>query len=171
MRGALLLVLAVLTGSGNLLAANDPVPAPGHRASLGVTGGLFEFTDDNYRAPEFGVQYRGAGRLWIVHPMAGGMVNADDAFNLYVGFGVDLSLSRRVLLRLAFAPGYYHQGNGKDLGKGLEFRSSVEVGWRFGDGWRIGLEAYHLSNAQLGDINPGGGSLVLGLTVPLGTPR
>jgi lipid A 3-O-deacylase len=170
-RGVLLFALTVLTGSGSLLAADDPASAPGPRASLGVTAGLFEFTDDNYRAAEIGVQCRGAGRWWLLHPMGGGMVNADGAFNLYAGFGVDVPLGQRLLIRLAFAPGYYNQGDGKDLGSGLEFRSSFELGWRFGDGWRIGVEAYHLSNAQLGDINPGNGSLVLGLTVPLGRPR
>lgn len=168
MRLAVPVVLAVLSAAAGLPAAAVPPAPPG--ASLGVTGGLFEFTDDNYRAPEFGVQYRGRGRWWLLHPMVGGMVNADDAFNLYAGVGLDLPLGRRALIRLAFAPGYYHQGDGKDLGSPLEFRSSFEIGWRFGDGWRIGLEGYHLSNADLADINPGDGSLVLGLTIPLG-PR
>jgi hypothetical protein len=170
-RIALFLALTFLSGSGRLQAADDRVSEPGPRASLGVTAGLFEFTDDTYRAAELGVQYRGAGRLWIIHPMAGGMINGDGAFNLYAGFGVDVPLGQRVLIRLAFAPGYYHQGEGKDLGLGLEFRSSIEIGWRFGDGWRFGVEAYHLSNADLGEINPGNGSLVLGLTIPLGAPR
>jgi hypothetical protein len=170
-RVPLLLALTVLTGSGSLLAADDPASVPGPRASLGVTAGLFEFTDDTYRAAEFGVQYRGAGRWWLLHPMAGGMVNANGAINLHAGFGIDVPLGQRLLVRLAFAPGYYRQGVGKDLGLGLEFRSSFEIAWRFSHGWRIGVEAYHLSNAQLGDINPGSGSLVLVLTIPLGMTR
>ena len=94
------------------------------------------------------------------------------AFHLYAGFAADLPLGEHALIRLGFAPGYYDKGaDGKDLGMALEFRSSFEIGWRFGDGWRLGVEIYHLSNAQLGDINPGNGSLLVALTIPLGSPR
>ena len=49
-----------------------------------------------------------------------------------------------------------------------EFRSSFEIAWRFGNGWRIGLEGYHLSNADLAAHNPGNGSLLLALIIPVG---
>jgi hypothetical protein len=169
-RAALLVVLAALVVPAAAAADESPVePAP--RANVAVMAGLFDFTDDTYRAGELGAQYRGTGRWWLLHPMAGGMITTDGAFNLYAGFGIDIPLGRRLLVRLGFAPGYYGQGGGKPLGTALEFRSSFEIAWRFGDGWRVGLEGYHLSNADLVAHNPGNGSLLLALTIPLGARR
>jgi hypothetical protein len=163
MRGVRLVALAVLLASG-ASAAEEAAP----RAQVAAMAGVFDFTDDTFRAGELGAQYRGAGRWWVLHPMAGGMVTTDGSWNIYAGFGIDVPLGRRVLIRLGFAPGYYGQGGGKDMGQALEFRSSFEIGWRFDSGWRIGLEGYHLSNADLAAHNPGEGSLLLVLTVPLG---
>jgi hypothetical protein len=70
------------------------------------------------------------------------------------------------VVRLSFAPGYYRAGGGKDLGYPLEFRSGIELGWRFHEG-RVGVELYHLSNASLARHNPGEESLVLTLALPL----
>jgi lipid A 3-O-deacylase len=162
--GALLALAALLAPAGGV--AEEAAPPP--RASVAAMAGVFDFTDDTYRAGELGAQYRWAGRWWVLHPMAGGMVTTDGSWNLYAGFGIDVPLGRRVLVRLGFAPGYYEQGGGKDMGQALQFRSSFEIGWRFGDGWRIGLEGYHLSNADLAAHNPGEGSLLLALTIPLG---
>ena len=167
MRVAALVVLAVLAAAPRGGAEESP-PAP--RANVAALAGLFDFTDDTYRAGEFGAQYRGSGRWWVLHPMAGGMVTTDGSWHLYAGFGIDIPLGKRPLIRLGFAPGYYEQGGGKPLGTALEFRSSFEIAWRFGAGWRIGLEGYHLSNADLAAHNPGNGSLLLALTIPLG-PR
>jgi hypothetical protein len=76
-----------------------------------------------------------------------------------------------VLLRLGFGPGYYDRGaTGKDLGLSLEFRSSLEIGWCLRSGWRLGLELVHLSNGDLAKVNPGNGSLLFVVTLPLGRP-
>jgi hypothetical protein len=168
-RAAVLLAVGLLAGSSAVaVRAEDNSVEADPRANVGLLAGLFDFTDDTYRAGEFGAQYRGRGRWWVLHPMAGGMVTTDGAWHLYAGFGIDLPLGRRWLIRLGFAPGYYDQGGGKPLGMALEFRSSFEIACRFGDGWRIGLEGYHLSNADLAAHNPGNGSLLLALTIPLG---
>ena len=55
----------------------------------------------------------------------------------------------------SFAPGIYSQGNGKNLGYPLEFRTSFELGYQFDSGWRLTGQYYHISNATLGSINPG----------------
>jgi hypothetical protein len=67
-----------------------------------------------------------------------------------------------------FAPGYYRQGNGKDLGYPLEFRSQLELGFRFAPGQRFSIAFAHLSNGGLGRSNPGQESLTLAWQVPLG---
>ena len=51
--------------------------------------------------------------------------------------------------------GYYNQGDGKDLGHGLEFKSEVQVSVDFGESSSLGMSYNHLSNASLGDKNPG----------------
>ena len=168
MRVAALVALVVLAVPSRG-APEESSPTP--RANVAALAGVFDFTDDTYRAGEVGAQYRGRGRWWVLHPMAGGMVTTDGAWHLYAGFGIDIPLGRRFLIRLAFAPGYYEQGGGKPLGAALEFRSSFEIAWRFREGWRIGVEGYHLSNADLAAHNPGNGSLLIALTIPVGALR
>ena len=51
--------------------------------------------------------------------------------------------------------GLYVQGDGKDLGGLLEFRSGIELGYEMTSGWRLGVSLDHRSNAELGPINPG----------------
>ena len=162
-----LLGLALMASPG--AEAGDRPSEADPRATVALSAGVFDFTDDTFRAGELGGQYRGRGRWWVLHPMAGAMLTTEGAFNLYAGFGIDVPLGQRWLIRVSFAPGYYHQGGGKPLGTALEFRSSFEIGWRFGDGWCIGLEGYHLSNADLAAHNPGEGSLVVALTIPVGS--
>ncbi|NKB19827.1 MAG: hypothetical protein GKS01_04700 [Alphaproteobacteria bacterium] len=67
----------------------------------------------------------------------------------------------------SFAVGAYDDSKGKDLGHTIEFRSGVELAWRFDNQMRLGLTLYHLSNAGIGDRNPGTEVLSLGLSVPL----
>jgi hypothetical protein len=55
----------------------------------------------------------------------------------------------------------YRQGDGRDLGYPLEFRSQLEIGHRFRGGPRIALAFSHLSNAGLGSHNPGQESVTI----------
>ena len=54
-----------------------------------------------------------------------------------------------------------------DLGLALEFRSGLELGYRFSSQVRLGLALYHLSNASLGDENPGTEEIVISVNFPL----
>lgn len=147
------------------LLVTAPLRAEGGSV-LAVAAGLFEVGDETYQTGEAGLQWRGGGHLWILHPMAGGMVTFKGSYHLYAGFSFDLPLGRGLVLRPSFAPGYFHQGSGKDLGYALEFRSGLEAAWRFTNGVRLGVELNHISNAGLGDRNPGANSLMLMVTVP-----
>jgi len=163
--GAALIVAAATLGAAP--AADSPVVHP--PSSLGVMAGLFEFTDDTYREGEFGLQYRLGQRWGIFQPMGGAMVTTAGAFNIYAGIALHISAGQRWLFRGSFAPGYYDKGpSGKDLGLDLEFRSGLEIAWRLASGWRLGIEFYHLSNGDIGRINPGNGSVLVTVTVPLG---
>jgi hypothetical protein len=147
------------------LLATGPLHAEGG-AVLAFSAGVFEAGDSTHQAAEAGLQWRGGGHWWVFHPMAGGMVTHKGSCNLYAGFSFDLPLGNRLVLRPSFAPGYYNKGSGKDLGYALEFRSGLEVGWRFSSGTRLGVEFNHISNASLGDRNPGANSLIAMVAIP-----
>jgi lipid A 3-O-deacylase len=55
----------------------------------------------------------------------------------------------------SFGIGLYSQGDGRDLGSLLEFRSQVELGYRFENEIRISVAYSHISNANLTELNPG----------------
>ena len=58
----------------------------------------------------------------------------------------------------SFTPGLYHEGDGKDLGHMLEFKSEVQLSLNLSDSSKLGFSYNHLSNASLGDKNPGANS-------------
>ena len=134
-----------------------------------LTTVLFGLLSEPARADDPAFLAFGAGnRYWIFKPIAGGMATSDAALYGYAGVNVDLFFGRRFVLTPNFAAGYYHDGNGKDLGHSLEFRSGVEFAYRLDDRARLGLSLHHISNASLDDNNPGTEILALVYSVPLG---
>ena len=55
----------------------------------------------------------------------------------------------------SFGAGFYNDGSGKKLGNDLQFRTSLEVSYELKNNNRIGISFSHISNANLGDKNPG----------------
>ncbi|KPQ08248.1 MAG: Lipid A 3-O-deacylase (PagL) [Rhodobacteraceae bacterium HLUCCA12] len=70
-------------------------------------------------------------------------------------------------LRVAVMPGLYRQGNGRNLGGAIEFRSSLEVGLRLRSGGEVALGVAHRSNAGIYNTNPGLNTAYLGYSMPL----
>ena len=64
----------------------------------------------------------------------------------------------------SFAPGYYNEGDGKDLGHALEFKSEVELYYDLSQDSYLGLSWNHISNADIGDKNPGADSILFSIT-------
>jgi len=146
------------------------IAGPARAGDLVLSFGAFDVTDDTYRAVEAGARYGIGERWWRLRPIVGAMATSAGAFHAYVGFALEVALGEHVVLGASLAPGYYnHGGRGKGLGDPLEFRSGIELAWHLGRGRRLGVEVYHLSNQDLGAINPGQGSLVLTLSLPLGS--
>ena len=98
--------------------------------------------------------------------MTGIMASIDGSVHAYAGVAVDLFFGRRYVLTPSFAPGLYLQGDGKDLGHVVEFRSSLKFAYRFDNRSRLGLDLFHLSNAGLDERNPGANQLMLTYSVP-----
>ena len=51
--------------------------------------------------------------------------------------------------------GYYDDGDGKKLGNTIEFRTTFEISYQLKNKNRIGLSFGHISNANIGQKNPG----------------
>ena len=105
--------------------------------------------------------------LWIVKPWAGLEVTSDGAVYGLGGILADIALGPSVRLTPSLGVGAYHDGGGKDLGHTVEFRSQIELAYRFEGGPRLGLAFGHISNASLGDDNPGTEILTLYYMIPL----
>ena len=55
----------------------------------------------------------------------------------------------------SFGTGFYDDGSGKKLGNDIQFRTSLEISYELKNKNRIGISFSHISNANLGDKNPG----------------
>ena len=84
-------------------------------------------------------------------------MTADSASYFYTGVQAHYKLGG-LNLTPSFAPGYYNQGDGKDLGHALEFKSEVQLSLELPKESQFGFSYNHLSNASLGSKNPGANS-------------
>ena len=90
------------------------------------------------------------------------MRNGDNGSYLYTGLRKDIEVSSKWNFTPSFALGYYDRGKSLDLGYNLEFRSQIEFSYALGES-RIGFNLNHISNASLGDTNPGTESATVSL--------
>lgn len=149
-----------------LVAASPPPALADDPAFLSFGAGYYDI-NDNMDAGEFRIEYRGSTKFWIFKPFAGAMATTDSAFYGYGGVLTDVYFGKRFVLTPSFAAGLYADGDGKDLGHVVEFRSGIEASWRFDSRARLGVLFYHISNASLDDNNPGTEVLSLTYSLPL----
>ena len=127
-----------------------------------VYTGMFDFSDDGKRSSLIGFQHQNEelnrdtffGNL---SPITGAMITADSATYFYTGVQAHYKIGS-LNLTPSFTPGYYNQGDGKDLGHALEFKSEIQLSLELPKESQIGFSYNHLSNASLGDKNPGANS-------------
>ena len=124
--------------------------------------GMFDFSDDGKRSTIYGVEHQNENLyrdtfFGRVSPVTGAMITQDAAAYIYTGFEVNYDLGP-IKLTPSFTPGLYSQGDGKDLGHPLEFKSEVQLSMDLGDTTNFGMSYNHVSNASLGDKNPGANS-------------
>lgn len=156
--------VSVLLAVSTSAAADDP-------DFLTLGAGYYDIYQTKHEATELRAEYRFDEKIWVFKPLIGVMGTSDSAYYGYGGILLDLFFGRRLVLTPGFAAGYYEDGNGRDLGYGLEFRSSIEFSYRFDNRARIGLSFYHLSNANLGNFNPGTEVLSLLYSIPLSSKK
>lgn len=163
---------AVIAGTAFMLAVG--MAATGHARPperdgplVGISLGAFDPIQNEDLTAEARVEYRHDEGLWKFKPFGGFMVNADRAAHVFAGVYLDIFLSDHFVITPSFAPGIYMQGDSKDLGHLVEFRSQFEMGYRADSGYRVTVSLNHISNAGLGDSNPGVESIVVSAIIPL----
>ena len=142
-------------------SADDP-------SFLSVGVGWYDIDDDE-QAVDLRVEYRASAKyLGFIKPWIGVEVTSDIAAYGAVGILTDIFFGRRVVVTPSFGAGLYADGDGKDLGHAIEFRSQIEFGYRFDDRSRLSLAVSHISNAGLDeDQNPGTNILSVYYHIPL----
>ena len=127
---------------------------------LSMSTGILDYSDDNKKSGFLEATYSFNDTqayetiLGKLIPITGAMITQDNATMIYAGIKTSYNLGN-FFISPSFAPGYYDKGDGKDLGHNLEFKSQMNLGWNFRDKSKFGLSYSHISNASLGDKNPG----------------
>jgi hypothetical protein len=129
--------------------------------------GYYDINLRDDEAVDFRLEYRPDLALWVIKPWVGLEATSDGALYGLGGLLADIALGPSVRLTPSIGVGAYHDGGGKDLGHTVEFRSQVELSYRFEGGRRLGLAFGHISNASLGKDNPGTEILTLYYMIPL----
>ena len=98
--------------------------------------------------------------LGKISPISGGFMTGNSSVYLYTGIEGQYGVGPLRILP-SFTPGYYEKGDGKDLGSALEFKSEVKMSLNLSDSTEFGMSYNHISNASLGDKNPGANSYMI----------
>ncbi len=129
--------------------------------------GYFDANKKANTAAEFRLEYHSDFKFLGFKPFGGVTGTTDKGYFGYAGIWFDLFWGRRWVTSASVAPGYYHKGNGRDLGHKFEIRSQFELAYRFDDRSRIGVSLSHMSNASVSSSNPGQESISINYSFPL----
>ena len=100
--------------------------------------------------------------FFYLKPFIGIETTTDSAFYFLGGIYLEDNLGKLLIgkenkwnFTPSFGLGYYEDGNGKKLGNALEFRTTFELSYQLINDDRIGFSLGHISNANIGNKNPG----------------
>ena len=124
--------------------------------------GMFDYSDNGQKAMLFGFQHQNEDLkrktfAGILSPITGGFFTENSAVYVYSGVEWNFDLGK-LNLTPSFAPGLYGEGDGKDLGHILEFKTEIQASFDISKNSSVGMSYNHISNASLGDKNPGANS-------------
>ncbi|WP_440655004.1 acyloxyacyl hydrolase [Candidatus Pelagibacter sp. HIMB1506] len=127
-----------------------------------VYTGMFDFSDDGKKSTLLGFQHQNENLnrdtfLGNLSPITGALLTADSAAYVYTGVEAQYKIGS-LNFNPSFAPGLYHEGDGKDLGHVLEFKTELQISLDMSENSQFGFSYNHLSNASLGSKNPGANS-------------
>ena len=124
--------------------------------------GMFDFSDNGKKSTLVGIQHKNENLnkdtfLGNLSPVTGALITSDNASYIYTGVQAQYKIGA-LNITPSFTPGLYHEGDGKDLGHMLEFKSEVQLSLDLSQSSELGFSYNHISNASLGDKNPGANS-------------
>ena len=156
----LISIQAVSGDESQKVDVNNKVDTNEHE--INFYSGMFDFSDDGAKSTIFGIQHQNENLirnsfLGMISPVTGAMITADNAGYIYTGIQAQYKIGN-LNLTPSFAPGLYHEGDGKDLGHPWEFKSEVQLSLDLFKNSELGFSYNHISNASLGDKNPGANS-------------
>ena len=151
--------------SSSLIA--DEINIIEKNTEFNIYSGIFDFSDDGKRSALIGFQHQNENLnrdtfLGNLSPITGFMITADSAGYIYTGVQAQYKVGALNIVP-SFTPGLYHEGNGKDLGHLLEFKSEIQLSLDLSKTSELGLSYNHISNASLGDKNPGANSYMFNI--------
>ena len=154
------LVLMSFLISSSIFAEDTKVS--NDNTKFNIYSGMFDFSDNGKRSTLIGFQHQNVELnrdtfLGNLSPITGALMTADNAAYFYTGVQAQYSIGALNVIP-SFTPGIYEQGDGKDLGHIIEFKSEVQVSLDLPKDSQFGFSYNHLSNASLGDKNPGANS-------------
>jgi len=134
----------------------------GNEHEFNFFSGMFDFSDDGKRSTIFGIQHQNEtlfrdSFLGILSPVSGVLITADNASYFYTGVQAEYNIGK-INLTPSFTPGIYNAGDGKDLGHIVEFKSEIQLSLDLLNNSELGFSYNHISNASLGEKNPGANS-------------
>lgn len=152
------LTVALFSAAVSVVQAADT----GKSEHLTLGAGAFNITQsDEDVSTQLSAEYRSA-YLWEgLRPVVGVSADAEGGIYGYGGLNYDIFLDEHWVITPNFAAGAYHQGDSKNLGHVIEFRSGIEMGYMLENQARVSAAFNHISNASLGDKNPGAESAML----------
>ena len=127
--------------------------------SFSIFGGSYDYDDDN-TSTLYGLNYHLSDNAFSffnlidLNPVIGGFITADSASMFYSGFETNIGAGS-IYLNLSSSAGIYSNGDGKDLGNDLQFKSEVNIFYNISKESRFGIGSHHISNAGLATVNPG----------------
>ncbi len=158
---ALLLALSFFLTAGKASAFEQP-------DTLGFAVGYYDALENEPRneSTDFRLEYRFGMDLlqeatdtslsWFgFRPFVGLEATTDEAFYALGGFIFDFAPTDWLVISPNVGVGLYHDGDGKNLGSYIEFRSTIEAGVRFPNESRLTAALGHISNAGITDRNSG----------------
>ena len=164
MRIFFLNILIVLISCSFLNFANSEEEQK-KKTELNLFTGLFDFSDQNQKGQIFGIQHQNDDLfrnsfLGKLSPITGGWITGNNSVYLYTGAQAEYDLGF-LTITPSFGPGLYNAGDAKDLGSPLEFKTEVQMSLNLSDSTEFGMSYNHISNAGLGDKNPGANSYMV----------
>ena len=160
-------LLFVLVLSLPLTAMSEDTKINEKSTELNFYTGMFDFSDDGKKSTLLGFQHQNENLnkdtfLGNLSPITGALITADAAGYLYTGVQAQYKLGA-LNITPSFTPGLYFEGDGKDLGHLIEFKSELQFSLDLSNTSELGFSYNHISNASLGDKNPGANSYMFNL--------